>query len=242
MLTGTSCSSARRPCPDTWSAWVCVSSVRTMRTSRALASSRYCSIANAGSTTTAVPVPGSPTRYEAHPSASSTNCVKITRATLAAGVAISLVVSPARSADVRRRSSCTGPARLRESRDVQTRKRFSRSLGATWNVGGRLSRGRNLRELGHHEDPRLRSPVPATRFDRTGKPAGRQVPDEVLLRGSDDAYLCEGLVLGGGQHRRVSRLAEEDPERKAHLLGGRVHDEDGDTWVLAARRAATPHE
>ena len=32
MLTGTPCSSARRPCPETWSACVCVSSVRTMRT------------------------------------------------------------------------------------------------------------------------------------------------------------------------------------------------------------------
>ena len=32
MLTGTSCSSARRPCPETWSACVCVSTVRTMRT------------------------------------------------------------------------------------------------------------------------------------------------------------------------------------------------------------------
>ena len=53
--TGTPCSSARRPCPETWSACVCVSSTRTIRTPAAAAASRYCSIANAGSTTTASP-------------------------------------------------------------------------------------------------------------------------------------------------------------------------------------------
>ena len=62
MLTGIPCSSASRPCPERWSACVCVSIARTMRTSRFAASSRYCSIAKAGSTTTASPVPGSPTR------------------------------------------------------------------------------------------------------------------------------------------------------------------------------------
>src|SRR4051794_36815269 len=39
-------------------------------------SSRYCSIASAGSTTIAAPASGSPTRYEAHPRSSSTNCRK----------------------------------------------------------------------------------------------------------------------------------------------------------------------
>ena len=56
MLTGRSCSSASRPWPERWSACVCVSTTRTRRTPRRSASSRYCSIANAGSTTTASPV------------------------------------------------------------------------------------------------------------------------------------------------------------------------------------------
>ena len=77
MLMGIPCSSASRPWPDRWSACVCVSMTRTMCTSSRSASSRYWSMAKAGSTTTAWPVRGSPTRYDAHPSASSTNCVKI---------------------------------------------------------------------------------------------------------------------------------------------------------------------
>src|SRR5215204_2801369 len=56
-----------------WSACVCVSSTRTIRTSLSLAKSRYCSIEYAGSTTRASPPTGSPIRYEAQPRSSSTN-------------------------------------------------------------------------------------------------------------------------------------------------------------------------
>ena len=74
--TGTPCSSASRPWPETWSACVCVSSTRTMRTPRRRPPSRYGSIAKAGSTSTASPASSSPTRYEAQPRSSSTNCRK----------------------------------------------------------------------------------------------------------------------------------------------------------------------
>src|SRR5439155_7329032 len=47
------------------------------------AASRYCSIRNAGSTTIASPRDSSPTRYDAQPRSSSTNCLQITAATVA---------------------------------------------------------------------------------------------------------------------------------------------------------------
>src|SRR5439155_6940051 len=45
-------------------------------TPAAAAPSKYCSMRNDGSTTTATPASASPTRYEAHPRSSSTNCRK----------------------------------------------------------------------------------------------------------------------------------------------------------------------
>src|SRR4051795_2659159 len=54
-----------------------------MRTPSRLAPSRYCSIANAGSTTIASPASTSPTRYEPQPRSSSTNCRKSTERSLA---------------------------------------------------------------------------------------------------------------------------------------------------------------
>src|SRR5205085_9117507 len=74
IATGTPCSSANRPWPETWSAWVCVSSTRSIRTPSCSATVRYCSISNAGSTTTATCACVSPTRYEAQPRSSFTNC------------------------------------------------------------------------------------------------------------------------------------------------------------------------
>ena len=56
MLTGMPCSSASRPWPETWSACVCVSIVRTIRTPRRSASASSGSIAYGGSTTTAIAV------------------------------------------------------------------------------------------------------------------------------------------------------------------------------------------
>ena len=58
----TPCSSASRPCPATWSAWLWVSTARTMRSPCRSASSMYCSIANAGSTTIASPACSEPIR------------------------------------------------------------------------------------------------------------------------------------------------------------------------------------
>src|SRR3954452_14015596 len=76
--TGTPCSRASRPCPETWSACVCVSSVRTIRTPSCSAAARYCSISYPGSTTNASPAAPSPTRYDAQPRSASTNWRKIT--------------------------------------------------------------------------------------------------------------------------------------------------------------------
>src|SRR5204863_5142143 len=78
----------------TWSACVCVSSTPTSPTSCRSAASRYCSIASAGATTTAVCACSSPTREEAHPRSSSTNCLNSTTATLATVAAISGEVCP----------------------------------------------------------------------------------------------------------------------------------------------------
>ena len=70
------CSSASLPWPETWSACVCVSSTRSMRTPSCAAAASSSSIANGGSTTTATPASGSPTRYDAQPRSSFTNCRK----------------------------------------------------------------------------------------------------------------------------------------------------------------------
>src|SRR6476620_2537134 len=74
--TGRPCSSASLPCPDTWSACVCVSSTRSTRTPSSAAAASSSSTANGGSTTTATPASVSPTRYDAQPRSSFTNCRK----------------------------------------------------------------------------------------------------------------------------------------------------------------------
>ena len=78
MLTGTSCSSASRPWPETWSACVCVSIVRTMRTPAPLGLVEVLLDREGRIDDDRVRVSASPTRYDAQPRASSTNCVKIT--------------------------------------------------------------------------------------------------------------------------------------------------------------------
>src|SRR3954462_1075731 len=65
-----------------WSACVWLSSVRTIRTPSCSEAARYRSIAKDGSTTTASCVSSSPTRYDAQPRSSSTNCLKITASTV----------------------------------------------------------------------------------------------------------------------------------------------------------------
>src|ERR1700722_9772187 len=80
----TPCSCPKRPCPERWSACVWVSSTRRISTPASAAASRYCSIANAGSTTAASPLAGSPMRYEPQPRSSSTNCLNSTEPNVSA--------------------------------------------------------------------------------------------------------------------------------------------------------------
>src|SRR5207247_4095879 len=65
-----------RPCPETWSAWLCVSRMCSIRTLMYRASRRYSSISNRGSTTAATSASSSPIRYEAQPRSSCVICRK----------------------------------------------------------------------------------------------------------------------------------------------------------------------
>ena len=58
---------ASRPCPETWSAWLWVSSTCSIRTPCRRERCRYGSMSHCGSTTAAIPSSTSPTRYEAQP-------------------------------------------------------------------------------------------------------------------------------------------------------------------------------
>ena len=77
MLTGMPCSSASRPWPETWSACVCVSIDADDAHIAPLGLLEVLLDRESRVDDDGLPVPGSPTRYDAHPSASSTNCVKI---------------------------------------------------------------------------------------------------------------------------------------------------------------------
>ena len=61
---------ARRPCPETWSAWLCVSRMCSICTPTYRASVRYSSMSSFGSITAATPASSSPTRYDAQPRSS----------------------------------------------------------------------------------------------------------------------------------------------------------------------------
>ena len=78
--TGTPCSSASRPCPERWSACVCVSTCADdLDAAPRGASSSTGSIAYGGSTIAATPASSSPTRYDAQPRSSSRNCSNSTK-------------------------------------------------------------------------------------------------------------------------------------------------------------------
>src|SRR4051794_2088999 len=70
----------RRPWPETWSAWVWVSSTWSIATPRKRARRRYSSTSTFGSTTAATPACWSPIRYEAQPRSSWMSWRKITGA------------------------------------------------------------------------------------------------------------------------------------------------------------------
>src|SRR4051795_12838996 len=61
---------ASRPCPETWSAWLWVSSTCSIRTPCRRLRRRYGSMSHWGSTTAATPAVVSPTTYEPHPRSS----------------------------------------------------------------------------------------------------------------------------------------------------------------------------
>ena len=69
---------ARRPWPETWSAWLWVLSTCLIRTLMYRTSVRYSSISNFGSTTAATPASSSPIGYDAQPRSSWMSCRKIT--------------------------------------------------------------------------------------------------------------------------------------------------------------------
>ena len=121
-------------------------STRTIRTSRLAASSRYCSIAYGGSTIAATPASSSPTRYEAQPRSSSTNCGEQHGADGSTATAI-----PLEAAAARREHSTLPPTRPAATQRAAGDRRAQGTRHGTSGAGTTVSA-----VVGHLRRPRRR--------------------------------------------------------------------------------------
>ena len=222
------------PCPETWSAWLCVSRTCSIVTPLYRASSRYSSISKRGSITAAIPARSSPTRYEAHPRSSWVIWRKIIVLCAAAGAA-ALYLTPRRR--MRRPSpgavGSDGPSAgglggvllLEPAREAGAARAGERDEGIAL---GRLLGHARAQVCGQlrRRRPRLRAPSPrGGRAPGAARPCGRPGPAR--------APKCGSASRSGLQ---PSSTSSEERHASRSMSGGGV---GGMTTPGASRTPAT---